>query len=73
MVEAYMEIARELVALGDDLPTLTQCVIDINSGTYAPSYSAVLATGGEVEQVLDEATGQPVQVLVKEEQVIGPE
>ena len=51
---------------------MTQCIIDIKANTYAPSTSAVLATGGEVEPLLDETTGQPVQLFVKDEQVVKP-
>jgi hypothetical protein len=44
----------------------------VKAGTYKPSTSAVIASGGKVEPVVDAATGQPVQILVKEEQLVDP-
>ena len=69
---AYMEIAKQLVQLHDDLPQLTQCIVDVKAGTYQPSTASVIASGGKVEAVVDTATGQPVQILVKEEQILDP-
>ena len=52
-----MEIAQDLVGLGDDLPTLNQCIIDVKAGVYSPSYSDVFMTGGQAETIIDGGSG----------------
>ena len=56
----------------DDLPVLTQCMIDVNSGTYNPSVAAVIGSGGKVEATVDPATGQPIKILVADSTVVDP-
>ena len=72
LLNAYIEIAKQLVSLSDQLPQLTQCIVDVNAGTYQPSDAAVIASGGKVTPIVDSATGQPVQILVKEEKIVDP-
>lgn len=70
--EAYIQIAKQLVTMTDDLPVLTQCMIDVNAGTYNPSVAAVIASGGKVEAAVDPATGQPLKILVADSTLLDP-
>jgi hypothetical protein len=66
-------LAKHLVALNDELPQLAQCIVDVKAGLYQPSDAAIVASGGDLEPVTNETTGDPVVILVRDEDVITKE
>ena len=64
-MEKYLEIARELVKLNDELPTMKLCMADVAAGKYTPSIAANLAMGESRPKELDDPdTGRPMQIIV---------
>ena len=64
-MDKYLEIARELVRLNDQLPTIKLCMADVQAGKYTPSNAANLALGNKIPDALkDPATGKPLEIII---------
>ena len=63
--QGMQDIAKQLLKMSDQLPTLKQCMADVSAGNYVPTTPAKLAAGGKTEgPKLDTTTDKPVQIIV---------
>ena len=70
MQQGIQDIANQLLKMSDQLPTLKQCMADVQSGKYKPSDGAVVASGGTQAPRIDTTTGQPVSIIINDEGLI---
>ena len=65
------DIAHQLVKMSGSLPTLKQCMADVQAGNYVPTKPAKLAAGGATEgPKIDSSTGKPVSIIVTDTPLI---
>lgn len=64
-MEKYLEIAKQLVKLDKDLPTLKLCMADVTSGKYTASDAAKMLTENSTpEKLTDPSTGKPIELII---------
>lgn len=55
--QGLMDIAKQLVNMADQLPSIKQCMADVKAGIYKPSNGAIIAAGGTLPPKIDTTTG----------------
>ena len=58
--DKYIQLAKQLVGMVDELPVMEQCMSDVKNGFYNPTDVAIVAAGGSPDVAVDPTTGQPV-------------
>ena len=68
--QGYIDLAKQLTKMVDSLPLIKSCMADVKSGAYTNSASALNMAGASTQTVTDTTTGEPVKVVVKNENII---